>query len=83
MAGTVVFELFESNNCSGTAVYTSTAIAVNASGVAVSANSTYYTTVKTISWKATFTSTNSVASGDASHCETMTVSVLDNDITVP
>ncbi len=28
-------------------------------------------------------STNSVGSGDASHCETMTVSVLDNDITVP
>ena len=83
VAGTVVFELFESNNCSGTAVYTSTAIAVNASGVAVSANSTYYTTVKTISWKATFTSTNDVASGDASHCETMTVSVLNNDITVP
>ena len=48
-------------------------------GVAVSNNTTYYTTTKTISWRATFTSSNSVASGSASHCETMTVSVLNND----
>ena len=83
IVGSVVFQLYETANCTGTAVYTSGAIAVNASGVAVSDNTTYYTTVKTISWKATFTTGNSVASGDPSHCETMTVSVLDNDITVP
>jgi hypothetical protein len=82
IAGNVVFQLYESADCTGTAVFTSTPIPV-AGGVAVSNNTTYYTTVKTISWKATFTSTNTVASGDPSHCETMTVSVLDNDITTP
>jgi hypothetical protein len=84
IAGTVTFELFESANCSGTAVQTFADQPVNSSGVAVSDNETYYTIATTISWKATFTSSDSaVGSGDPSHCETMTVSTLDNDITTP
>jgi hypothetical protein len=80
IAGTVTFSLYENGTCSGTPVQTFPNIAV-VGGVAVSNNTTYYTTVKTISWKAEFTSSNAVASGAASHCESMTVSVLDNDIT--
>jgi hypothetical protein len=80
VAGNVTFSLYESANCSGVAVATFGPIAVDANGVAVSNNTTYETTAKTISWRAVFTSTNNVASGPASHCETMTVSVLNNDI---
>lgn len=79
IAGNVTFSLYENGTCAGTAAATFGPIAV-AGGVAVSNNTTYYTTVKTISWRAVFTSTNSVASGSASHCETMTVSVLNNDL---
>jgi len=80
IAGSVTFSLYENGTCAGTAAATFGPIAVDGSGVAVSNNTTYYTTVKTISWKAVFTSSNSVASGPASHCETMTVSVLNNDL---
>jgi hypothetical protein len=80
IAGSVVFSLYENGTCDGTAAWTSSPIAV-VGGVAVSNNTTYYTDARTISWKAVFTSTNDVASGDAAHCESMTVSVLDNDIT--
>jgi hypothetical protein len=82
IAGSVTFSLYENANCSGSAVATFGPVTV-VGGTAVSTNTTYYTTVKTISWKAVFTSGNTVGSGDPSHCETMTVSTLDNDITTP
>jgi hypothetical protein len=83
IAGTVDFSLYESADCSGTAVQTFPDRPVTLVGgnfVASTNNATYYTTATTISWRATFESTNTVGSGDPSHCETMTVSVLNNDI---
>jgi hypothetical protein len=84
IAGTVTFELFESADCTGTVVQTFADRPVTGNQTdgftATTNNETYYTTVKTISWRATFTSSNDVDSGDTSHCETMTVSVLNNDI---
>jgi len=76
----VTFSLYESGDCSGTAVQTFGPITVDASGQATTSNTTYYTTTKTISWRATFTSTNDVGSGSPSHCETMIVGTLNNDI---
>jgi len=78
VAGTVTFSLYESADCSGTAVQTFGPITVDSNGQATTSNTTYYTTAKTISWRATFTSTNDVGSGSPSHCETMTVT-LNND----
>jgi hypothetical protein len=79
IAGTVDFYLYENGTCGGDYAAAFEDIPVVA-GVAVSNNEDYYTDARTISWKAVFTSSNSVTSGDPSHCETMTVSVLDNDI---
>jgi hypothetical protein len=75
VAGYVVFQLFESTNCSGTAVQTfgndpNARITVDASGNAATNNTTYYVDKNIqISWKATFTSTNGVASGNPAPCE--------------
>src|SRR5215213_515536 len=77
IAGTVTFSLYENGTCDGAAAATFGPINV-VGGQAVSNNTTYYTTTKTISWRAVFTSTNSVASGDAGNCETMIVSSLVN-----
>ena len=51
----------------------------DANGQATTSNTTYYATTKTISWRATFASTNDVGSGSPSHCETMSVNTLNND----
>jgi hypothetical protein len=80
VAGTVTFSLYESADCSGTAVQTFGPITVDSNGQATTNNQTYYTTTKTISWRATFTSSNGVGSGSPSHCETMSVSTLNNDL---
>jgi hypothetical protein len=92
IAGTVDFVLYEgSATCTegtGVTVVTGTGFddrpvtfdATTKVGTASTANTTYYTTTKTISWRATFTSSNSVGSGSSSHCETMTLSTLNNDI---
>jgi hypothetical protein len=84
IAGSVEFKLYESADCTGTAVQTFSNRPVSATApyIATTNNSTYYSTATTISWKATFTSSNGVASGSAAPCETMTVT-LDNDITAP
>ena len=79
VAGSVTFSLYETADCSGTAVQTFGPIAVDANGQATTSNTTYYATTKTISWRATFTSTNDVGSGSPSHCETMSVNTLNND----
>jgi hypothetical protein len=56
VAGTVVFKLYESADCSGTAAATFTDS--DGSNGFVTDNGTYYTTSKTISWSAVFTPTN-------------------------
>jgi hypothetical protein len=83
-AGTVTFSLYESADCSGTAVQTFSdrPVALNTGDSQYEAstnNSTYYTTTKTISWRAVFSSTNGIP-GSTSHCETMSVSTLNNDL---
>ncbi len=91
VAGNVVFKLYESIDCTGTAVQTfgsGTAtdplIPVDANGNATTNNTTYYmdTNIQ-ISWKATFTSTNGVASGNPAPCERSDIANLDDDITSP
>ena len=82
-AGTVTFSLYESADCSGDAVQTfaDRPVALNADDSQYEAstnNTTYYTTTKTISWRAVFSSTNGIP-GSTSHCETMSVDTLNND----
>ena len=77
VAGTVTFSLYENGTCGGSAAATFGPTTV-VGGQAVSNNTTYYATPTTTSWRAVFTSTNSVASGDPGNCETMTVSSLVN-----
>jgi len=87
VAGYVVFQLFESTDCSGNAVQTfggtaATRINVDANGNATTNNTTYYVDQNIqISWQATFTSTNGVASGDPAPCERSDIANLDDDIT--
>jgi hypothetical protein len=89
VAGYVVFQLFESIDCSGAAVQTfggdpSARITVDSSGNATTNNITYYVDKNVqISWKATFHSTNNVASGDPAPCERSDIANLDDDITSP
>ena len=59
-------------------------INVDASGNATTNNTTYYVDTNIqISWKATFTSTNGVASGNPAPCERSDIANLDDDITSP
>jgi hypothetical protein len=68
--GSVKFELFESNDCTGTSVYDIT----DSSVPYETANTTAYTTDKVISWKATFTPDNANVTG-SNHCETSTLDI--------
>jgi hypothetical protein len=95
IAGTVDFVLYEgSATCTaGTGVTVVTGpgfddrpVTFNTTtkvGTATTDNGSYYTTTKTISWQATFTSSNGVGSGTAGPCETSSIGTLDNDITTP
>jgi hypothetical protein len=82
--GNVTWTLYiGSANCTtGTGVTTATfgPTDVAADGTAVTNNTTFYTSNKTVSWRATFHSTNSVGSGNASHCETSSIANYNNDI---
>jgi hypothetical protein len=81
VAGTVTFKLYESTDCSGTAVQTFADIPVDSSGNATTNNATYYVDTNIqISWRATFTSSNSVGSGNPSPCERSDIANLDDDI---
>ena len=53
---------------------------VDSNGVAVTNNTTFYTSNQIVSWRATFHSTNGVLSGDPSHCETSSITGYSNDI---
>jgi hypothetical protein len=87
LAGSVTFTLYDgSSNCTtGTGVTTTTfgPITLDANGKALTNNTSYYTSNKTVSWKAVFTSTNGVGSGSPAPCETSSISNYDNDITAP
>jgi hypothetical protein len=85
VAGYVVFQLFESTDCSGTAVQTfggdpAARITVDASGNATTNNTTYYVDRNVqISWRATFTSTNGVGSGSPAPCERSDIANLNDN----
>jgi hypothetical protein len=82
LAGSVDFTLYENNNCSGTPAATFADRPIDANGVALTNNETFYTSNKTISWLAAFDSTNSVADSTGP-CETSSIANYDNDITSP
>jgi hypothetical protein len=82
--GFVVFQLFESTDCSGDPVQTFGAdesLTVDSNGDVTTNNTTYYTDNVQVSWIATFTSTNAIGSGDPGPCERSDIANLDNDTT--
>jgi hypothetical protein len=91
VAGYVVFQLFENTDCSGGApVQTfgndpAARLTVDGSGNATTNNQTYYVDQNVqISWRATFTSTNSgVGSGSPGPCERSDIANLDDDTSTP
>jgi hypothetical protein len=77
-SGTVTFTLYESADCSGTAKTTFADRPVGANGKATTGNTTFIvpaTLGATISWRATFTSSDPNVTGSTSHCETSTVTI--------
>jgi hypothetical protein len=77
--GTLTITLYETNDCSGTAVagqaYPFTLTNATSPATRLTTNSTYIvSTGKTVSWKVEFSPTNPNISG-SSHCETSTVSI--------
>jgi hypothetical protein len=86
LAGNVVFQLYESTDCSGTAVYTSGNVPVSgASPQTVSSNNTtYFVTSSTpLSWKVSYTSTNTGHTNIAASCHENSNVTITNGGTVP
>jgi hypothetical protein len=83
LAGSVKFEVFESNNCSGTAIYTQTVAVSGASPKTVSTtNTTISTTAANVSWRLTYTSTNPAQRSIPASCLEKTALSIDNGGTV-
>jgi hypothetical protein len=78
VSGSVTFSLYESADCTGTAT-TFTDGTADSNGGFETANSSYYTTSKTVSWSATFTPTNTtdVGGSTTTRCE-KSVLTIDN-----
>jgi hypothetical protein len=70
-AGTVTFKLYNSADCTGTEVATFT----DSSAPFETNNDVYRTADTTVSWKATFTPTNSGVTGSQATCETSTLDI--------
>jgi hypothetical protein len=75
VAGTVVFSLYESGDCTGTVKATFT----DSSAPYTTDNSTVYTSNQTISWRAVFTPDDANNIGSTSHCERSDLTI-NNDI---
>jgi hypothetical protein len=85
--GDVAFELHNTSDCSGQALYTET-VALPAgeslSKTVETSNTTAYTATETFYWKVTFTSTNAGHTGAGHACGVETSSLtIDNDTTSP
>jgi hypothetical protein len=81
--GTVKFEVFESSDCTGTALYTESVSVSGASPQTVSTtNTTKSTTAANVSWKLTYTSNNSGQKSIPATCLEKTALNIDNDGTV-
>jgi hypothetical protein len=80
LAGTVTFQLFESSDCTGTAIYTKD---VSVSGPSPQTVSTTNTTVSTkaanVSWLVSYDSTNSAQRDIPANCLEKTALAIDND----
>jgi hypothetical protein len=83
LAGSVKFEVFESTDCSGTAIYTQTVPVSGASSQTVkTTNTTVSTTAANVSWRLTYTSTNPAQRSIAANCFEKTALSINNDGTI-
>jgi hypothetical protein len=81
--GTVTFKLFESSDCSGTAIDTETVTVSGPSPQTVSTtNTTVSTTAANVSWKLTYDSNNLGQKSIPATCLEKTALTIDNDGTV-
>jgi hypothetical protein len=83
LAGSMKFEVFESSDCSGTAIYTQTVQVSGASPQTVhTTNTTVSTTAATVSWRLTYTSNNPAQRDIGPNCFEKTALSIDNDGTI-
>jgi hypothetical protein len=83
LAGSVKFEVFESSDCSGTAIYTQTVDVSGASPQTVhTTNTTVSTTAANVSWRVTYDSDNPAQEDIPATCLEKTALAIDNDGTV-
>ena len=84
LAGSVKFELFESSDCSGTAIYTKDNVPVSGASPQTvnTTNTTVSTTSADVSWQVTYTSTNGGQRSIPASCVEKTALSIDNDGTV-
>jgi hypothetical protein len=83
LSGSVKFEVFESTDCSGTAIYTQTVAVSGASSQTVSTtNTTVSTTAANVSWRLTYTSNNPAQRSIGATCLETSTLTINNDGTV-
>ena len=83
LAGSVTFTVFESSDCSGTALYTQTVTVSGASPQTVSTtNTTKSTTAANVSWLVGYDSTNGSQQSISARCFEKTALSIDNNGTV-
>jgi len=83
LAGSVKFEVFESTDCSGTAIYTQTLPVSGASPQTVqTTNTTVSTTAANLSWRLTYTSTNPAQRSIGPNCFEKTALSINDDGTI-
>jgi hypothetical protein len=83
LAGNVKFEVFESTDCSGTAIYNQTVSVSGASPQTVNTtNTTVSTTAANISWRLTYTSNNPAQRSIGANCFEKSALSINNDGTV-
>jgi hypothetical protein len=80
-SGSVVFTLYPSANCTGTALQTFAAITLDSNGQATATYTTLFSGASTvISWRVAFTPSDPTnIGGSTSHCETSSLTI-NNDI---
>jgi hypothetical protein len=83
LAGSVTFKVFESTDCSGTALYTQTVTVSGTSPQTVlTTNTTKSTTAANVSWLVSYDSTNPAQQSISAKCFEKTALSIDNDGTV-
>lgn len=83
LTGSVKFEMFESTDCSGTAIYTQTVPVSGASPQTVqTTNTTVSTTAANVSWRLTYTSTNPAQRSIGPNCFEKTALSINDDGTI-